>query len=124
MDTPSSQSTDKINDFTTKLIYFSNEFPNDDLADLFRRLQRYSKDKRFRLLATFLEVCTAVVKDEALKLPQPLQDLLPPFPTVLNLAHQAEFQRGPLGGAIESTLLCVLEIGMFIAYVLFISTES
>lgn len=118
MDTPSSLSTDGINDFTTKLVFFSNEFPNDDLQDLFRRLQRNSKNKRFRCLATFLEECTAIVKEETLKLPQPVQDLLPPFQTVLSLADQSQFQQGPLGGALESALLCVLEIGMFIAYVL------
>ena len=115
MDTPSSLSTDVMNDFTTKLVFFSNEFPNDDLQDLFRRLQRHSKDKRFRFLATFLEECTTVVKEEALKLPQYLQDHLPSFPSVLTLE---DYRQGSLGGAIESALLCVLEIGMLIGYVL------
>lgn len=118
MDTPSSLSTDASNDFTTELVFFSNEFPNDDLQDLFRRLHRHSKDKRFRFLATFLEECTAVIKEEALKLPQPLQDLLPSFQTVLTLANHGKFQQGPLGGALESALLCVLEIGMLIGHVL------
>ena len=112
METPISQSTDGINDFTTKLVYFSNEFPNDDLKELFRRLQRNSKDKRFRFLALFLDEVNAVVREELLKLPQALQALLPPFQSVLSLA---DFRNGPLGGAIESVLLCVLEIGMFIA---------
>ena len=112
METPTSQSTDGINDFTTKLVFFSNEFPNDDLKELFRRLQRNSKDKRFRFLALFLDEVNAVVREELLKLPQALQALLPPFQSVLSLA---DFRNGPLGGAIESVLLCVLEIGMFIA---------
>ncbi len=123
MDTPSSLSIDAVNDFTTKLVFFSNEFPSDDLQDLFRRLHRHSKDKRFRLLATFLEECTTVIKEETLKMPQPLQDLLPPFQTVLNLADQGEFRQGPLGGALESALLCVLEIGMLIGYVLSLSPK-
>ena len=123
MDTPSSLSADGINDFTTKLVFFSNEFPNDDLQDLFRRLQRHSKDKRFRYLATFLEECTAVVREETLKLPQAVQDLLPPFRTFLSLADRSQFQQGPLGGALESALLCVLEIGMFIAYVFPVSIK-
>lgn len=118
METPSSLSTDEMNDdFTAKLVFFSNELPNDDLLDLFRRLQKHSKDKRFRFLAMFLEECTAVVKEEALKLPQSLQDLLPSFETVLTLADRGGFRQGPLGGALESALLCVLEIGMFIGYV-------
>ena len=112
METPTSQSTDGVNDFTTKLVYFSNEFPNDDLKELFRRLQRNSKDKRFRFLALFLDEVNAAVKEELLKLPQALQALLPPFQSVLSLA---DFRNGPLGGAIERALLCVLEIGMFIA---------
>lgn len=107
-----------MNDLTTKLVFFSNEFPNDDLQDLFRRLERHSKDKRFRFLATFLEECTAVVKEEALNLPQPLQSLLPPFQTMLALVDRGEFRYGPLGGALESVILCVLEIGMLIAFVL------
>jgi len=118
MDTPSSQLTDMMNDFTTKLDFFSNEFPSDDLQDLFRRLQRQSKDKRFRFLATFLEECTTVVQEEALKLPQPLRDFLPSFPSVLTLADNDAFRQGPIGGALESALLCILEIGMLIGYVL------
>lgn len=112
METPASDSTDGINDFTIKLAFFSNEFPNDDLKDLFRRLQRNSKDRRFRFLALFLDEVNAVLREELLKLPQALQSLLPPFQTTLSLV---DFCQGPLGGAIESVLLCVLEIGMFIA---------
>ncbi|KAG8527863.1 Type I Iterative PKS [Bacidia gigantensis] len=116
MDTPSSSSSEGINDFTSKLVYFSNEFPNDDLQDLFRRLQRNSKDRRFRQLSIFLDEATTVVKEEALKLPQAQQDLLPQFSSVLQLVDNGEFRQGPLGGALESALLCVLEIGMFIAH--------
>lgn len=112
METPTSQTTDGLNDFTTRLAFFSNELPNDDLKDLFRRLQRNSKDKRFRFLALFLDEANVVIKEELLNLPQSLQDLVPPFQTVLSLA---DFHQGPLGGAMESALLCVLEIGMFIA---------
>jgi hypothetical protein len=34
-----------------------------------------------------------------------------------------QFRVGPLGGALESALLCILEIGMFIGYVLSGVTE-
>lgn len=117
MDTPSSVSTDRMNEFTTKLVFFSNEFPNDDLKDLFRRLQRHSKDKRFPLLAAFLEECTVLIQREALKLPKALQDILPPFQTVLTLVDNNQLRQGPLGGALECAFLCILEIGMFIGYV-------
>ena len=103
-----------VNDYKTKLVFFSNEFPSDDLRDLFRRLQRHSKDKRFRYLSIFIEECTAVVKEEARKLPQPIQDLIPNFSTVLTLVDHGDFRQGPLGAAIESVTLCVLEIGALI----------
>lgn len=119
MESPASDMSD-INDFTTKLAFFGNEFPNEDLKDLFRRLQRYSKDKRFRFLALFLDEAIAVLREELLKLPHTLQNLVPPFQTVLGLV---DLRKGPLGGAIESALLCVLQIGMFIAYVLLCCTQ-
>ena len=112
METPTSDTTHGINDSIVMLAFFNNEFPNDDRKDLFRRLQRNSKDKRFRFLALFLDEVNTVVREELLKLPQALQSLLPPFQTILSLV---DFCRGPLSGAMESALLCVLQIGMFIA---------
>jgi hypothetical protein len=115
MDTPSSASAVMVNDINKcKLIFFSNEFPNDDLRDLFRRLHRHSKDRRFRLLATFLDESTQVLKEEARKLPRPLQDLIPHFQSILHLADHGDFRQGSLGAAMESALLCVLQIGMLI----------
>jgi hypothetical protein len=123
MDTPSSSdSSGKLPvDFSTKLIFFSHEFPCDDLQELFRYLQRNSKKKRFPLLATFLADSTAVLKEEALKLPQSLQDLLPIFnsQTFLGIAAglaKGDLKKGPLGGALEGALLCILEIGMLIGH--------
>ena len=113
--TPSSYSTDMFaDDLKSKLVFFGNEFPNDDLRELFRRLQRHSKDKRFTYLSLFLEECSTVIKEEAAKLPQHVQDLIPPFRTILALADHGDFRKGPLGAAMESALLCVLEIGMII----------
>lgn len=117
METPSSTSSSSVRDFSTKLIFFSHEFPPDDLQDLFRRLQRFSKDRRFRLLSLFLDESTLVVQEEARRLPQHLRDLLPPFQTVLSLVDSGDFRKGPLGGALESAMLVVLELGMFIGYV-------
>jgi len=112
METPASDSTEGINNFTTKFAFFGNEFPNDDLKDLFRRLQRNSKDKRFRFLALFLDEAQLVLKEELLRLPQALRCLIPPFQTILDLV---DLRQGPMGGAIETALLCILEIGMLIA---------
>ncbi|KAL8637986.1 MAG: hypothetical protein Q9228_004818 [Teloschistes exilis] len=116
MDHHSDTSPDVVNDHQTKVIFFNNEFPSDDLRDLFRRLQRHSKDKRFRYLNTFLEECTAVVKDEARRLPQHVQNLIPYFATVLTLVEHGDFRQGPLGAAMESVILCVLELGMLIGH--------
>lgn len=101
-----------------KLVYFGNEFPSDDLKDLFRRLLQHSKDRRFRLLAAFLEESTIILKDEVSKLPQSLKDLMPHFDTILTLVEVGDFRQGALGAAVESALLTVLELGMLIGYVL------
>jgi hypothetical protein len=107
-------STDGPGDFTSRLLFFSNEFPNDDLRDLFRRLHNHSKCQKFRFLATFLDACGDAVHDEVAALPLNLKKLVPPFKSVLSLADDPDFRQGPVGGALESALLCVLEIGMFI----------
>lgn len=114
MDTPSSGSGDLLPELKTKIVFFSNEFPNDDVRDLFRRLHRHAKDKRFPFLATFLEDSAATIKEETSKLPRPLQDLIPSFNSVLTLADHGDFRHGPLGAAMESALLTVFEIGMLI----------
>lgn len=114
MDTLSSCSGDMLPELKTKIVFFSNEFPSDDLRDLFRRLHRHAKDKRFSYLAAFLEESAATIKEEASRLPSPLQDLIPSFNSVLTLADHGDFRHGPLGAAMESALLTVLEIGMLI----------
>ncbi|KAL9094769.1 MAG: hypothetical protein Q9165_003040 [Trypethelium subeluteriae] len=100
----------------TKLVFFGNEFPTDDLKDLFRRLHRHSKDRRFRLLAAFLDESTFVLKDEVSKLSQPLKELVPHFDSILPLAEHGDFRQGALGAAMESALLTVLELGMLIGH--------
>lgn len=101
-------------DFTSRLLFFSNEFPNDDLRYLFRRLHTHSKSQRFRLLATFLDACGDALHAEVAALPLNLKKLVPSFKSVLSLADNPDFRTGPVGGALESALLCVLEIAMFI----------
>jgi hypothetical protein len=114
METPSSGSTDMVDDFVTKLVFFSNDFPSDDRKNLFRLLQRLSKDKRFTMLATLLENCTRVLQKENALLPQRLRDLIPPFDDILTLVDSGQFRFGPLGAAMESAFLVILQLGMLI----------
>ena len=107
-------SAEGLGDFTSRLLFFNNEFPNDDLRSLFRRLHVHSKCQRFRFLATFLEACSDALHDEVAALPLHLKKLIPPFKSVLSLADDPDFRQGPVGGALESALLCILEIGMLI----------
>ncbi|KAL3457362.1 hypothetical protein BJX64DRAFT_295952 [Aspergillus heterothallicus] len=100
----------------TELIFFGNEFPNDDLKGLFRNLLRAAKDRRFRQLASFLEESTLVLKREIAALPQSLKVLVPHFHTLMPLVEVDDFRQGPLGAAMESALLTVLELGMFIGH--------
>lgn len=101
-----------------KLTYFSNEFPHDDLQDLFRRLHLHSKDKRYPLLALFIAQATSVVREEVLKLPAALRALVPPIDDTLFLfVEHPELRKGPLGGSIDGILLCAIELGALIGYV-------
>lgn len=99
-----------------RLIFFGNEVPSDGAKDLFRRLRQHSKDRRFRLLSIFLEESTAILKEEAAKLPKQLQELIPHFDSVCALAD-VDFRQGPLGAAMESALLTILELALFIGCV-------
>ncbi|KAL4931573.1 type I polyketide synthase [Aspergillus undulatus] len=99
-----------------KLLYFSNEFPKDDLQILFRRLYNHSKDRRYPILARFIDEATLAVRDEVRQLPTTVKSLVPAFETVLNLADYPELRKGPLGGSLDGVLLCVLEVATLIGY--------
>jgi len=100
-----------------KIIYFSNEFPHD-LQGLFRQLHNYSKDRRYPVLASFLDEATLALRDEVRQLPTSLRTLIPPFETILNFVDYEELQKGPLSGSIEGVLLCVVELSALIGYAL------
>ena len=102
-----------------RLVYFSNEFPHDDLQDLLRRLHRHSKDRRHTILASFIREATLAIRDEVRSLPAPLKELLPSFETILNFVDYPELRKGPLSGAIDGILLCVVELATVIGSVLF-----
>jgi hypothetical protein len=96
------------------LIYFSNEFPHDDLQTLFRELHNHSKDRRHPILARFLEEATLAICQEIRQLPTTLKALIPSFETILDFADFADLRKGQLCGSIDGILLCTVELGTLI----------
>jgi Starter unit:ACP transacylase in aflatoxin biosynthesis len=101
-----------------KLAYFSNEFPHDDLQELLRRLHVHSKDRRHTILARFIDEATLAIREEIRQLPTALKALIPPYETILNFADHSELRKGPLCGSIDGVLLCAVELGTFIGYMM------
>ncbi|KAH2544610.1 hypothetical protein KXW97_001873 [Aspergillus fumigatus] len=99
-----------------KVVYFGNELPQDGIQGICRRLHTYTKDRRYPLLARFIEESTWAVHDEVRQLHAAQKALVSPFESVLHLAEQPELCRGPLCGSIEGVLLCVIQLGTFIGY--------
>lgn len=97
-----------------KLIYFSNEFPNDDLHELLCRVHIHSKDRRHTILARFIDEATFAIREELRWLPNALKALVPPFRTILNFVDYPELRNGPLSGSIDGVLLCVVELATLI----------
>lgn len=95
-------------------VYFSNEFPREDLQTLFRHLHNHSKNETHVALGRFLHEATAVVKDEIRDLPAGLQHLIPTFDTVLSWADDPTLREGRLCGAIDGVLLTVLQLALYI----------
>lgn len=92
--TPTASSDSDIESHRIDLVYFSNEFPKDDLQDLFHRLHNHSKDKHHRFLAQFISESTWAVKDEVRRLPTELRQLMPPFETILSWVENTELREG------------------------------
>ncbi|KAK8064116.1 ketoacyl-synt-domain-containing protein [Apiospora saccharicola] len=99
-----------------QLLYFSNEFPRDDLATLCRRLHMLSKQRRHPVLARFLDEATELIRAEVRLLPASLQAQFTPFSVVLNFVDHAELRSGPLGAAIDGVLLVAVQLGTLITY--------
>lgn len=97
-----------------KVVYFSNEFPRDDLSGLFRRLHQHSKDRKHPILARFFEEATRAIREEVRLLPTPLRSLIPAYETILDFADFSDLRKGPLCGSIDGILLCALELGTLI----------
>ena len=97
-----------------KFAYFSNEFPKDDLQDIFRHLHNHSKGNDHAILAQFLSEATLAVKQEIRQLPTELKQLIPPFTTVLSWVENTELREGLLCGAVDGVLLIVVQIATYI----------
>lgn len=96
------------------IVYFSNEFPKEDLQDALRQLHKHSKERRHYLLAHFLSEATHAVKHEVAQLPGRLRELIPPFQSLFSWAEDAELREGLLCGSIDGVLLVLLELGAYI----------
>ncbi|KAF2420217.1 putative polyketide synthase [Tothia fuscella] len=106
-----------VDDVSSRVVCFSNEFPGDNIPQLFRSLYKRSKTRNFPLLASFLESCTLQLQEEIARLPQPLRKLLPHFSNVLTISECfQDLKHGPIGGALDSALLCIVELGMLIGH--------
>ncbi|KAH8701023.1 putative polyketide synthase [Talaromyces proteolyticus] len=100
-----------------ELIYFSNEFPRDDLQDLFRRIHNQSKDKSHSILAQFIKEATLAIKDEIRHLPTELKQIIPPFDTLLSWAEDNELREGSMCGAVDGVLLIVVQLAAYIGHI-------
>ncbi|KAK6068450.1 beta-ketoacyl synthase domain-containing protein [Seiridium cupressi] len=113
--TPStSESPDNISNM--KLLYFSNEFPHDDLAGLARNLTISSKQRRHAHLAQFLDNATGAVRGEVRLLPSSLRTEVPPFDSVFDFIEHTNLRKGELGASVDGVLLVVLQLGTLITF--------
>jgi hypothetical protein len=97
-----------------EVIYFTNEFPKEDLQDVFRILHNQSKDNRHHLLAQFICEATKAVKSEISQLQSSLKQLIPPFETLFDWAENSELRDGLLCGAVDGVLLILTQISTYI----------
>ncbi|EPS34273.1 hypothetical protein PDE_09237 [Penicillium oxalicum 114-2] len=99
-----------------KTLYFSNEFPTDDLSTILRRLHKQSKHCSHSILARFLHEATRVLRNEVSQLRSELAQLVPAFESVTTLASETKLRKGPLSQSIDGVLLCVLQLGTYIGH--------
>lgn len=109
-------SEDEKGGLKLNLVYFSNEFPSDDLSSLFTRLRESSKRHDHPVLGRFLDAATQALRQETGRLHTELSHLVPAFESVTSLAGELELRKGPLCGSIDGILLCVLQLATYIGY--------
>ncbi|KFZ02364.1 hypothetical protein V500_00253 [Pseudogymnoascus sp. VKM F-4518 (FW-2643)] len=115
--TPTTDSESDDGSRKMELVYFSNDFPKDDLPDVFRRLHNHGKDKHFPILAQFIHEATWAIKDEVRQLPTELKQLIPPFNTLLEWAENTQLREGLICGAVDGVLLVVVQLATYIGYI-------
>ena len=106
------------------LIYFSNEFPNDDLSFLLRQLHNHSKRHEHPILARFLREASRALRQEVSQLRAELAHLVPAFESVTSLAGETKLRKGPLCGSVDGVLLCVLQLATYIGLEIYSSFIS
>lgn len=97
-----------------EVVYFSNEFPREDLQDVFRQLHKKSKSSNHHVLARFIADATRAVKEEIEKLPTSLQNLIPVFESLSSWSENKELREGQLCGSIDGVLLVLVQISLYI----------
>lgn len=112
--TPTTDSEPDEGSRKVEVVYFSNDFPKEDLQDVFRRLHNHSKDKNFPILAQFIYEATWAIKDEVRQLPNELKQLIPPFSTLLAWAENSQLREGLICGAVDGVLLVVIQLATYI----------
>lgn len=100
-----------------EVVYFSNEFPKEDLTDIFRQLHKQSKSTNHEHLARFTRDATRAIKEEIEKLPSSLKNQIPPFESLTSWSEQKELREGELCGAIDGVLLILAQLSVYIWYV-------
>jgi hypothetical protein len=110
--TPPSEDQDSNHKHT--IIYFSNEFPSEDLSHRLRRLHSYSKQHHHPILGRFLDEATQALRQEVGRLPAELSLVVPDFESVTSLAGESALRNGPLCGSIDGVMLCVLQLATYI----------
>ncbi|KAI0972477.1 hypothetical protein F4678DRAFT_460698 [Xylaria arbuscula] len=102
--------------YCMNLLYFSNEFPHDDLSSLTRHLLLRGRDARHPHLARFLHETTEAIRAEVRQLSPSLRNLVDPFQAILDFANRQQLRKGPLGASIDGVLLVAVQLGTLIQY--------
>ncbi|KAH7564262.1 hypothetical protein BM1_01309 [Bipolaris maydis] len=97
-----------------EVVYFSNEFPKDDLSEIFRHLHNQSKTTEHEILARFLRDATRAVKKEIERLPSTLKNQIPTFDTLISWVEKKELREGELCGAVDGVLLILVQLAVYI----------
>lgn len=97
-----------------EILFFSNEFPKDDLQDLVRRLHNRSKHSEYYALSRFIDEATSAVKKEIETLPSSLKHMIPPFESLGSWSEQKDVREGQLCGAVDGALLVFVQISIYI----------